>query len=628
MALSGSFDTSGYEGRKWRFSWTATQNVADNTSTISWSVSAVGGSAGWYMCGPFTIDVAGSKWSKTGRWKQYKGTLTSGTKTISHSATGTASFTVSIDSAIYYYATGTGNGSKTFTLNTIPRASSISCGTLTMGSSGTISVSRASTSFTHTIKYTFGTKSGTICNKSSATSVSWKPPLDLAHMIPNSTSGTGTLTCETYSGNTKIGSKSISFTCNVPSSVVPSCSATVTNTNNTFGCYAQILSGVKVKPSASGSYSSTIKSIKISVTDMSDKSASNGVEYTFDAFTKTGTKTIKVTATDSRGRTKSWSTTVSVVAYSLPTAKVSASRGNGSTTGSFVASDTGDHAKITAIGSVSNISGNYLTPTLQYRIAGSSAWTNLSVSASGLSLNSVLVIAASDVNAYDIRLVVKDKSGRSATATMTLSNGFATMDYKAGGDGVAFGMTATRAGLDCAMLMRILNSTYLMSDSSGGYGQAYWLYNDSGTQKQVARLYAASDGFHMNVPTGKGFLQGTWSGTLSDMRMKRDIEPIAQDIIKAVGEVPFVQFRMSADGYDHDELCVGILAQDLKDAFTRHNVEDKLLMLDTVKLNPDGDDEYYCIEYTHFLIVRLLYDELKIYDFENRLNKIEKVLNV
>ena len=132
----------------------------------------------------------------------------------------------------------------------------------------------------------------------------------------------------------------------------------------------------------------------------------------------------------------------------------------------------------------------------------------------------------------------------------------------------------------------------------------------------------------MYVPTGKGFLQGTWSGTLSDMRMKRDIEPIAQDIIKAVGEVPFVQFRMSADGYDHDELCVGILAQDLKDAFTRHKVEDKLLMLDTVKLNPDEDDEYYCIEYTHFLIVRLLYDELKINDFENRLNKIEKVLNV
>ena len=35
MALSGSFNTSGYEGRHWHFSWTATQNVGANTSSIS-----------------------------------------------------------------------------------------------------------------------------------------------------------------------------------------------------------------------------------------------------------------------------------------------------------------------------------------------------------------------------------------------------------------------------------------------------------------------------------------------------------------------------------------------------------------------------------------------------------------
>lgn len=48
--------------------------------------------------------------------------------------------------------------------------------------------------------------------------------------------------------------------------------------------------------------------------------------------------------------------------------------------------------------------------------------------------------------------------------------------------------------------------------------------------------------------------------------------------------------------------CVGILAQDLRNAFARHGVEDKLIMLSTRKLNPDDEDEYYCIEYTHFFI--------------------------
>ncbi len=78
------------------------------------------------------------------------------------------------------------------------------------------------------------------------------------------------------------------------------------------------------------------------------------------------------------------------------------------------------------------------------------------ISTSSLSLNDIRVIAVSDTEAYDIRIIIRDKAGREATATMTLSNGFATMDYKAGGDGIAFGKkTANRSGFDCAMLMRI-----------------------------------------------------------------------------------------------------------------------------------------------------------------------------
>lgn len=93
-------------------------------------------------------------------------------------------------------------------------------------------------------------------------------------------------------------------------------------------------------------------------------------------------------------------------------------------------------------------------------------------------------------------------------------------------------------------------------------------------------------------------------------------------------EVHFKQFRMSAPDYDHDELCVGILAQDLRNAFARHGVEDKLIMLSTRKLNPDDEDEYYCIEYTHFLLVRILYDELQMQSFNERIEKLEKKLGI
>lgn len=638
MALSGSFNTSGYEGRHWHFSWTATQNVGANTSTISYKVEAAGGSAGWYMCGPCKVVVAGKTvYNNTGRWKQYKGTLHSGTITVRHNNNGTASFSASISSAIYYYADGTGNGSKTWSLNTIPRASQPSVNTwpdtvssVNIGDSITIHMNKKA-SFTHKVTATFGNKTEVVTN-SCVDNVVWNgfTLAKFAGQIPNATSGTLTFTVDTMNGSKQIGTKTVSVTANLPSTVVPSCSiSSLTNTNNSFGCYAKLLSGVKVKPTAAGVYGSTIRTLKISVTDMNDKTASSGTEYTFDPFQKIGSKKITVSATDSRGRSAITSMSITVVDYSFPTARISASRGTGSTTNNFVADDTGDHAKISSIGSVSGISGNTITPILQYKVASQTAWTNIPVSASSTSFNDTCIISVSDTQAYDIRLIVRDKAGREAIATMTLSNGFATMDYKAGGDGIAFGKTANRAGIDCAMLIRILKGMQLMNETtSGGYGFADWYYNNNGSQQKNGTIYAASDGIHVKALNGRGFLDGTWSGSLSDRRMKRDIEPIAQNIIQAVGEVRFVQFRMSAPDYSHEELYVGILAQDLQNAFARHGVEDKLLMLGTRKLNPDDENEYYCIEYTHFLLVRLLYDELQMQDFNDRIETLEKKLGI
>lgn len=638
MALSGSFNTSGYDGRHWHFSWTATQNVGANTSTISYKVEAAGGNAGWYMCGPCKVVVAGKTvYNNTGRWKQYKGTLHSGTITVRHNNNGTASFSASISSAIYYYADGTGNGSKTWSLNTIPRASQPSVNTwpdtvssVNIGDSITIHMNKKA-SFTHKVTATFGNKTEVVTN-SCVDNVVWNgfTLAKFAGQIPNATSGTLTFTVDTMNGSKKIGTKTVSVTANLPSTVVPSCSiSSLTNTNNSFGCYAKLLSGVKVKPTAAGVYGSTIRTLKISVTDMNDKTASSGTEYTFDPFQKIGSKKITVSATDSRGRSAITSMSITVVDYSFPTARISASRGTGSTTNNFVADDTGDHAKISSIGSVSGISGNTITPILQYKVASQTAWTNIPVSASSTSFNDTRIISVSDTQAYDIRLIVRDKAGREAIATMTLSNGFATMDYKAGGDGIAFGKTANRAGIDCAMLIRILKGMQLMNETtSGGYGFADWYYNNNGSQQKNGTIYAASDGIHVKALNGRGFLDGTWSGSLSDRRMKRDIEPIAKNIIQAVGEVRFVQFRMSAPDYSHEELYVGILAQDLQNAFARHGVEDKLLMLGTRKLNPDDENEYYCIEYTHFLLVRLLYDELQMQDFNDRIETLEKKLGI
>ena len=640
MALSGKVTTGEYSNRSVTLNWSATQDIANNRSTISWNLKGSGSYSGWVRVSEVRIKINGSQVyyrDSSHHTDAYNGTqICSGSTIIGHNSDGSKSFSISVEAGICQWAINK-SGSGTFSLNTIPRASQPSVNTwpnsvssVNIGDQIVIHMNKKA-SFTHKVTATFGNKSEVVTN-SCVDNVTWNGFTIAAYagQIPNATSGTLKFTVDTMNGSTKIGTKTVTVTANLPSSVVPSCSiSALTNTNNVFNCYAKLLSGVKVKPSASGSYGSSISNITIEVTDKSSKSATSGTEYTFDPFSSTGSKTIKVSVKDSRGRTASTSKTITVSDYSYPTVSLSASRGDGSTVGSFVATDTGAYAKIVSKGSVSSISGNTLTPVLQYRVNGSSAWTNLSISTSSLSLSNTQVISASDTEAYDIRLTIRDKAGKEAVANMTLSNGFATMDFKAGGDGIAFGKTANRSGFDCAMLMRIFKGVNLMNENTpGGYGWSDWYYNNNGTQGKRGRIYANSDGIHLKAENGKGFLDGTWSGSLSDRRMKRDIEPIVQNIIDAVGEVPFKQFRMSAPDYDHEVLYVGILAQDLQRSFQKHGVADKLLMLDTRKLNPDDEDEYYCIEYTHFLIVRLLYDEMKLQAYDERLKNIEKILGI
>ena len=146
MALSGSVSTSKYDGRYLKLSWTATQSVANNTSTIKWTLSAAGGNYNWYSTGPVTCTIDGSTvYSRSSRTDMYKGTIASGTKTITHNSDGTRTFKVTIRAAIYYYDVNC-TGSSTFTLNPIDRVpgapTSVTC---TAGNGSYVSIGDTAT---------------------------------------------------------------------------------------------------------------------------------------------------------------------------------------------------------------------------------------------------------------------------------------------------------------------------------------------------------------------------------------------------------------------------------------------------------------------------------------------------
>lgn len=128
MASSGSFNTTGYQGRYLTFAWSvSSQSVANNTTTIAWTLKGAGtASSSWYRAGNFKVVINGSTvYSSTTRIQLYDGTVVaSGNYTMTHDTAGNKTFTASAEAGIYTVAVNcTGSGS--FTLPQIARAATI-----------------------------------------------------------------------------------------------------------------------------------------------------------------------------------------------------------------------------------------------------------------------------------------------------------------------------------------------------------------------------------------------------------------------------------------------------------------------------------------------------------------------
>lgn len=128
MATSGSFNTSGYDGRYLTLSWSVqSQSTENNSSTISWTLKGAGtAGSSWYRAGNFKVVINGvTVYSSSTRIQLYNGTVVaSGTLQISHNSDGTKTFSASAQAGIYTVAVNC-TGSGTFTLPTISRYATV-----------------------------------------------------------------------------------------------------------------------------------------------------------------------------------------------------------------------------------------------------------------------------------------------------------------------------------------------------------------------------------------------------------------------------------------------------------------------------------------------------------------------
>lgn len=237
---------------------------------------------------------------------------------ISHSADGkkTIVITFSFDGKLSSYYPN-GSISRTIELPTIPRTSSVTCADGNIGSATTININRASSTFTHTLTYSFQGLTGTIATKTTNTSIGWTIPTSFYTKIPNANSGKGTITCSTYSGNTLIGTSTCPFNAFVINSN-PSISATVEDTNTSAiqatgnkNKLIRYISNAKVVITATAKNSATISSVKV-VNGSQAKITSTSTINSVDSGT------FSLSCVDSRGLSASAIVTKTLVQYIKP----------------------------------------------------------------------------------------------------------------------------------------------------------------------------------------------------------------------------------------------------------------------------------------------------------------------
>ena len=418
--------------------------------TVNWSATAQGGSTAGRWSTVFSGSVTVTDGTNTlqtksmsARIEQAKNNtvLLSGSFTVGTNSSGNRNLAFSGEFQFETTAaSGKSSGSQTFALDTKAMASTISSVTsnVTVGSSGgssTVSISRKSSSYTHTVVWTFG--SNTHTETGVATSKSYTIPASWLATIPNAASGSATVKVTTFTGSTQIGQPATaSFT--ITAGVSPTIgSVSVAQSGNPSGITQYVAGKTAAKITASsvaGVQGSTIKKVEF-IRDGAVLSSNTTPTYTYTTGTLTGSSaTFSVRVTDSRGATATKAASaITIHAYALPTISANAFRSNSSGT----ATADGTYIRITASATATPSSNSITALTYATKTATASSYSSEANIGSGVTKSGF-----ANTTSYNVRITATDEFGSKAYKYFTIPTASYTMDFKVGGKGVAFGKVA------------------------------------------------------------------------------------------------------------------------------------------------------------------------------------------
>lgn len=354
MASSGSFNTSGYSGRYLTFNWSvASQNIANNQTTINWNLKGAGGPTNnYYKAGNFAVVIDGATvYASATRINLYNGTLVaSGSYTINHNADGNRSFSASAQAGIYTVAVNC-SGSGSWALPQIPRQATLtSAPNFNDTQNPTITYSNPAGNSVTTLQARIENASGTGVyvgyRNISKTGSSYTFPLTEAerNVLRQATPNSNTLTVK-FVVMTVIGGNTFWSTSNKTLTIVSAnptiggiayqdTNATTTGitqnnqiiiqNNSTLQFNFSTLSALKY---------ATLKSVAVTlngVTKSANLSGSSVSSSTinFGAINVAQNINASIVITDSRGNKSTYSKAITVWSWSLPSAIITCQRQN------------------------------------------------------------------------------------------------------------------------------------------------------------------------------------------------------------------------------------------------------------------------------------------------------------
>ena len=467
--------------------WRAAANPAANTSDVTVNVYlshyAVSISAKPISCtvNGVTKQAASQPLSQSAKVKRKSLLASFSFPGTAHAADGTLSCAVSsawscaLTYSGAYYASMAVSG--TLTGDKIPRASSIASLSTNVPLDGAsplaVHIDRAVPSYTHTVRFVFGTKSYTVQN--AAQEASFVPPQDWLAEIPAASAGIGTCTVETYNGAAYVGSASKGFILLCPEDAVPvMADPVVTRVQNAvpaaWDLYLQNLSGVKIEAAgASGVFGSAVKSYKIECAGYTSDTSS----LTVEKLPLAGDAAYTVTVTDTRGKSAVKSGSIQVAPYAPPAVDSLAAyrcdhAGNRLENGTYLCIKAG--ASYTVIGE------NLLSLSAQILLNGGVLYTRTLLAGQAAVIGPVQADKA-----YDVKVTAADLFSSGERWAMVSSTRYYLHFKKGGGRGVAFGKAAEHDGavelapeLDLMLKGEALSDFVTETGESGGWTYRKW----------------------------------------------------------------------------------------------------------------------------------------------------------